>query len=142
MYKQSPGKRVPGWKPKKYKYQKDNETEIEARDRITKYQYQENMITKINLFENADTCIYPDSVYNCAGDGDAIPFIFRSEQDVVFIGDYGEFHSDSLSDRGIYRDAGTLIDPYQLTTKEQVQGIKGRVWMNQEIISFWEYPQP
>jgi hypothetical protein len=44
--------RMPGWKPKKYKYQLDGETEVEARNRVNKYKYQENIIIKFNKYGN------------------------------------------------------------------------------------------
>jgi hypothetical protein len=42
MKKEKPIARFADWKPKKFKYQLDGETEVEARARVTKYKYQEN----------------------------------------------------------------------------------------------------
>jgi len=43
-------KKPKGWKPKKLKYQLPGENEVEARNRMTKYQYQENVITSFKIF--------------------------------------------------------------------------------------------
>jgi RNase P/RNase MRP subunit p29 len=52
MKKEKPIARFADWKPKKFKYQLDGETEVEARARVTKYKYQENVMVKFNEFNS------------------------------------------------------------------------------------------
>jgi hypothetical protein len=48
---ENPSQRMPGWKPKMPYYKKGDETEIEARDKHTRYSYTESIITKFKLYE-------------------------------------------------------------------------------------------
>jgi hypothetical protein len=111
--------RLSGWEPKKFKYQLPDETEVEARNRVTKYKYQENVF--FSNIGTPDALDLPngDELYD--SDDDAIPFEWCPIEGQLAIGDYGSNH-------------------YQLYNRCKNREYPGRLWEESKIMAFWLYP--
>ncbi len=98
-----------------------------------------------NLYESPDTVILPNSVNSLTWENsDAIPFIYLEDGDILYMDKnvMGGMHMD-LEDQLIKADPDYSGDNYSAIRAEL--GLKknnknGRIWLNNKIMSFWQYP--
>ena len=122
-----------GWKPKKYKYQLPNESEVEARARVTKYKYQESLITTFDLFEATDHIYFDDkdTIYN---EGDTYPFIINNNTGEIFKGEQNRTHREIIRkyDSDEWSEHKLEDDSYGI--------FHGRIFGTQKVLTFWKQP--
>ena len=95
--------------------------------KLTTTQRHQMKSTSENIKEWADEVRYIDNGKQkklSAIDKDAIPFIYRIESQKTYFAEFGQFH-DRIQTIRIYSKKGGSIS--------------GRVWVNEKIISLWDY---
>ena len=125
------------------KYKMPGEPEIIAKMRL-KNMYQEKLISKFKLFETPDT-IFTDE-YDLSWRNDTITFFYyKNELFSEFENSHADMFDDIIGDydyvhnlKKKYREDMNL-DHYPQT--REILDYSGRLWYNENIISFWKYPE-
>lgn len=81
----------------------------------------------VNLKEWADTVVFPESgdILEHTDEG-AYPFIYSYNENKIYLGHETDTHS--------------FISTYKVAHDKKNDGLMGRIWTIEKIISFWEYP--